>query len=466
MNTMITQTVTTEALQRLSAKQAWRYRSLPYKEDSNFLYLFVDEAVDRPPIQEELKLIIGKPIDFTPVSSQEISSALSKYYRGNSSNVSIGKLDSFFKDIVLESLSVRASDIHLEALADKGRVRLRIDGSLVERYEIPKERYGAIVNQIKVKAALDISQKRLPQDGRIAFKDNGEEKCDVRVSILPTLHGEKVVMRLLNRSAIDLSLESLGFEKQQLTIFRKGLAAKTGLVLVSGPTGSGKTTTLYAAMKSLNLSDRNLLTIEDPVEYTLRGINQVQLHEDIGLTFPEAMRAFLRQDPNVLMVGEIRDAETAEMAIRLSLTGHLVLSTIHTNSAWGIVTRLKDMGIEPFLIAETLRVAVAQRLVRRLCKECASSTDVSSLHALNVDLGKLSTVLAPVGCPSCQYTGYKGRVAVHETIEIGTEESDAIRTEGNRPSRLGQATMRSRILNLLEKGTTSIEEATPWLLDI
>ena len=264
---------------------------------------------------------------------------------------------------ILEAHEYHSSDIHFEQMRHRALIRFRVDGRLIERYEIPTDRYPELVNQIKIKANLDIAEKRLPQDGRIPFSLD-KISFDLRISTLPTLHGEKVVIRLLSRNDESISLDGLGLTAAQLEIFSKAIQKPNGLVLISGPTGSGKTTTLYAALKELNKPDRNILTIEDPVEYTLRGINQVQLKESIGLTYPAALRTFLRQDPDIIMVGEIRDGETASMALRASLTGHLVLSTLHTNSAWGIIARLLDLDIPPFLVADTLNIAVAQRLLR------------------------------------------------------------------------------------------------------
>lgn len=457
----------TGAVQRLSAKQAWHYRSLPFKEEDNHLHVYVDQEGTSTSAQEELALVLGAPLKFVPVDSAEITSALAQYYRATTQSARIERVDTFFDELLAEALHLNASDIHLEVLEKRGRVRLRIDGALAERYEVPLGRYSAIVNQVKVRAGLDISQKRLPQDGRITYDGGpGEAGCDVRVSVLPTLFGEKVVLRLLNRDAITLELPKLGMVPVQLQAFREGLASKTGLVFVSGPTGSGKTTSLYAGLSELNGVERNLVTIEDPIEYTLDGVNQVQLHETIGLTFPEAMRAFLRQDPNVLMVGEVRDVETATMAVRLSLTGHLVLSTIHTNSAWGIVTRLTDMGVEPYLLADTLRVAVAQRLVRRLCPSCKVEKAVVDLPTREVELLKRipKKVSVPLGCASCQFTGYKGRIAVHEVIKIDEAAAKAIRERRAHNEIPPGGTLSDRLSDLVWDGVTSLREVVPWLL--
>ena len=287
----------------------------------------------------------------------------------NSAALQLHNADDFLVNLIREAKNLKSSDIHVESYEHKCRVRIRIDGMMVERYILKREDYPALINKIKILANLDIAEKRLPQDGRINF-NQPDQQFDIRVSVLPTLFGEKVVLRLLNSDAADIDLNGLGFSDFDLDNYLQGVRKPNGILLISGPTGSGKTTTLYATLKVLNKETRNVLTIEDPVEYTLEGINQVQLKESIGLNFAAALRAFLRQDPDVIMVGEIRDTETANMAIRAALTGHLVLSTIHTNSAWGTVSRLIDMGVPPFLVASTLNTTAAQRLIRLLCPHC------------------------------------------------------------------------------------------------
>ena len=261
-----------------------------------------------------------------------------------------------------------------------------------------------MINKIKILSNLDITEKRLPQDGRINYQ-YGDQKFDIRVSVCPTLYGEKAVLRLLNNDASNIDIRNLGIHEKGLDTYLKGVHKPNGIILISGPTGSGKTTTLYATLKELNSIDRNITTIEDPIEYTLDGINQVQLKEDIGLTFSSALRSFLRQDPDIIMLGEIRDGETAQMAIRASLTGHLVLSTIHTNSAWGIISRLIDMGVPRFLIANTLNLAVAQRLVRKLCEHCKKTVPVSEVNGASEVADDVPELAIPVGCDHCHFTG-------------------------------------------------------------
>lgn len=328
--------------------------------------------------------------------------------------------------IITKALEAKASDIHLEPM-DRGlKVRFRIDGVLHEAETLPEEVKEAIAARVKVMASLNIAERRLPQDGRVRLSVNGRE-TDFRVATSPTICGESVVMRILDSREISLDLAELGFNPTSQAIFREALTRPHGIVLVTGPTGSGKTTTLYAALKELNLPGRKILTIEDPIEYTLPGINQVQVKPQIGLDFASALRAFLRQDPDVMMVGEIRDVETARVAIQASLTGHLILATVHANRAAGVVTRLLDMGIEPYLLTSTLSLVIAQRLVRNICKACAHDGDETSAMEPSsspaVALG--DQLLAPgAGCSRCHFTGFSGRSAILELMPV----TAAIRT--------------------------------------
>jgi type II secretory ATPase GspE/PulE/Tfp pilus assembly ATPase PilB-like protein len=366
--------------------------------------------------------------------------------------------------LIFEAKSIGSSDIHFEVYEEDARIRFRVDGLLIEKYKIPGDNYLELINKIKIEANLDITEKRLPQDGRINYED-----FDIRVSILPTLHGEKVVMRLLGKDTSHLSLEDVGFEPDQYQIYLESIKQANGIVLISGPTGSGKTTTLYATLKLLNDNKRNIVTVEDPIEYTLRGINQVQLKEDIGLGFTSALRSFLRQDPDIIMLGEIRDAETAKMAIRASLTGHLVLSTIHTNSAIGTISRLIDMGVPAFYIAETLNASIAQRLLRKLCNSCKEQTN---LNTKDFPMGykmpePIDTYYRAVGCPECFYTGYKGRVAIYEIIPINNEIVSVIKEH---PQNIKDninykyQSLSRKAFDLLANGTTSIEEIYSLLI--
>jgi type IV pilus assembly protein PilB len=364
--------------------------------------------------------------------------------------------------IIRQAIDEHASDIHIEPFRNKIRLRYRIDGKL---YEIPppaKHIHVAIVSRIKILAKLDIAEKRLPQDG--TFMVHIENRLiDLRVSVIPTIYGEKVVMRVLDRSRISLDFSSLGFELRQLEEFRKALGAPYGLIFLTGPTGSGKTTTLYAALNEIKDPTKNIITVEDPVEYRLDGINQVQVKPDIGLTFASALRAFLRQDPNIILVGEVRDMETAEICCRSALTGHLVLSTLHTNDAPSAVTRLIDIGIEPYLLMPSLLLIVAQRLVRLLCQECKEAHEPSREEKedfkINADL-----IYRAKGCPRCNNFGYKGRIPIMEILVVNSKIRQLIGIRSS-PDEIRKAAIEAGMETLLQsgirkvvKGLTSLEE--------
>ena len=319
--------------------------------------------------------------------------------------------------LIAEAVRLGASDIHIEPYETTLVIRVRVDGVLREVLTLQSRLAPLIVSRVKVMARLDIAEKRLPQDGRISLSLGGRS-LDVRVSTLPARAGERLVMRILDKEQAGLGLKDLGMGPETLEAFAAALREPNGIVLVTGPTGSGKTTTLYAGLQRLNDQTRNILTIEDPVEYGIDGIGQTQVNTKVGMTFAAGLRAILRQDPDVVMVGEIRDAETAQIAVQASLTGHLVLSTVHTNDAAGAVTRLRDMGVEPFLLASTLRLVVAQRLVRRLCEDCRSeeAADPATLRLLKLPKG--SRVWRAHGCAACAQTGYVGRVGLYETVRI------------------------------------------------
>ena len=418
-------------------------------------------------------MLLGANIKLESTPLEEVTYLLNKHYRLMRSNEAgvkhfTKKADDFLDTLIEEAKQLSSSDIHIEAYEAEGRVRVRIDGKLIERYLIAKDQYPSLINKVKIKARLDIAEKRLPQDGRIEYNSNGI-KVDIRVSVLPTLHGEKVVMRLLNNDSTDINIEKLGFKQEELKRYLEGIKQPNGILLISGPTGSGKTTTLYATLKILNQKDTNVVTIEDPIEYTLEGINQVQLKEDIGLNFTKALKTFLRQDPDVIMLGEIRDADTANMAIRAALTGHLVLSTIHTNSAWGTVTRLIDMGVPPFLIASTLNTSVAQRLVRKLCSHCKKEGELNSADLPRTYKAPyvLPKVFEPVGCDQCYHTGYSGRLAVYEVIPFDNELAEAVK-RGDFEIRelLKERNIKSLADNAFEvlaQGITSVSEVYPIL---
>ncbi|MBU1766949.1 MAG: Flp pilus assembly complex ATPase component TadA [Candidatus Omnitrophica bacterium] len=336
----------------------------------------------------------------------------------------------YVNSILLKAIEERASDIHLEAAETEVFVRNRVYGVLRNLPPPPKKTYPAIVSRIKIISNLDIAERRLPQDGRTKAKI-GSKEVDIRVSIIPTIYGEKVVMRLLDKTTMLMGLEELGFDKSELEKFKDAVSSPYGMVLLTGPTGSGKSTTLYGALNYINSPEKNIITVEDPVEYELRGINQIQVRAHIGLTFASCLRTILRQDPDVIMVGEIRDKETAEISIQSALTGHMVFSTLHTNDAVSVITRLAYMGIEPFLISSALRLSIAQRLVRRICPKCKVPEKISEevLKRIAEDVnvkGKDVTFYKGEGCPDCNNKGYRGRVGLYELFQITPEVRKAI----------------------------------------
>lgn len=453
----------------ITAEQAWHYRILPKENTTAGISFYIDEAIFTPLLLDELNLLLGKEVTLNKWDSSQISQLLEEHYPLNLVDTRLqnrfynGNADDFLNNLIAESRNLNSSDIHIETYEEKCRVRIRIDGMLVQRYLLERQQYPMLINKIKILANLDIAEKRLPQDGRIFFVHK-HQKFDIRVSVLPTLHGEKIVLRLLSNDATNIDLATLGFSENDMRNYLDGIKKPHGLLLISGPTGSGKTTTLYATLKLLNKDTHNILTIEDPIEYTLEGINQVQLKESIGFTFGAALRNFLRQDPNILMVGEIRDPDTANMAIRAALTGHLVLSTIHTNSAWGTISRLIDMGIPPFLVANTLNTTVAQRLLRLLCPHCKLQQDFDpSLYPLRYKPPRdIHRHYVANGCSECFNTGYKGRKAVYEVIPIDNELGDLIKSAHADISQLLHdrkiKSLSENAFELFETGTTSLDE--------
>jgi type IV pilus assembly protein PilB len=369
--------------------------------------------------------------------------------------------------VLVDAIRKGASDIHLEPYEKSLRVRYRIDGVLYEIMRPPLKLKNAIVSRLKIMSRLDIAERRLPQDGRIKLKTKGRE-MDFRVSVLPTLFGEKVVLRLLDKSSLQLDMTKLGFEERQLKDFQEAIHRPFGMVLVTGPTGSGKTTTLYSALCELNKTTDNISTAEDPVEYNLPGINQVQIHEAIGLTFATALRAFLRQDPDIIMVGEIRDFETAEIGIKAALTGHMVLSTLHTNDAPSTVSRLLNMGVEPFLVASAVNLMLAQRLARRVCNDCKQEIKVPKETLLDLgvseeEVGSFASYKG-AGCSTCNQTGYKGRIALYEVMPLYDEIKELVLVGASTAElkreamRLGAITLRQAGINKLKQGITTVEE--------
>ncbi|KFE59551.1 type IV-A pilus assembly ATPase PilB [Hyalangium minutum] len=447
---------------------------------------------------DDLKFLTGYNIESVVASEISIREAIERYYaeKGPSLDAIVGEMadedievsqaeDENIEEmakaaddapvvklvnlILMDAIKKGASDIHVEPYEKDFRVRFRIDGSLYEVMRPPMKLRNAITSRLKIMASLDISERRLPQDGRIKIKMGGGKEMDFRVSVCPTLFGEKVVMRLLDKSNLQLDMTKLGFDPQPLAWFKEAIERPYGMVLVTGPTGSGKTTTLYSALSSLNQIDTNISTAEDPVEFNFAGINQVQMHEDIGLNFAAALRSFLRQDPDIIMIGEIRDFETGEIAVKAALTGHMVLSTLHTNDAPGTVSRLLNMGIEPFLVVASLNLILAQRLCRRLCKDCkrpAQDVDEKALIDAGVPPEKIGafTMYEKVGCRECNDRGYRGRVAVYEVMPFwdGLKElviNGASTNELKQEAiRLGMSSLRMSALAKMMDGVTTLEE--------
>ena len=369
--------------------------------------------------------------------------------------------------ILSEAVSLGASDIHFEVFSDGFKVRARVDGVIRDLANPPEDLFSPLISRIKVLANLDVAETRVPQDGRIQMKINGRD-IDFRVSTLPTITGESVVLRILDRSAIDVNLTDLGIWEEDLHLYQSLLSFPNGMVLVTGPTGSGKTTTLYAFLKELNTVDKKIITVEDPVEYDLPGTVQIPINAKIGLDFALVLRTILRQDPDIIMVGEIRDKETAEMSIHAALTGHLVFSTLHTNNAPGAITRLIDMGIEPYLITATLRAVIAQRLVRKICPNC-----IDTYHPTQIEIEAFNLSDSDIregkffkgrGCEECGGSGYKGRIGIFEFLGIGAELRplilDRVSTEGlwRKAKELGMVSLREDGLRKVKMGLTTLEE--------
>ncbi|NQZ99923.1 MAG: type IV-A pilus assembly ATPase PilB [Myxococcales bacterium] len=447
---------------------------------------------------DDIKFLTGYNIQAVVAAEEAIRRAIDKYYDQSTSledvmgdfddsdidlvqddeDVDIGELAKASEDapvvklvnlILTDAVRKSASDIHIEPYEKSFRCRYRIDGVLYEAMKPPMKLKNAIVSRIKIMSELDIAERRLPQDGRIKLKMGRGKEMDFRVSALPTLYGEKIVLRLLDKSNLQLDMTKLGFEEPQLAEFKDSIHQPFGMVLVTGPTGSGKTTTLYSGLWELNKTTENLSTAEDPVEFNLTGINQVQMHDEIGLNFAAALRSFLRQDPDIIMVGEIRDFETAEIAVKAALTGHMVLSTLHTNDAPSTINRLLNMGIEPFLVSSSVNCIVAQRLSRKICEECKERDDEVTAEALieaglAEDRARATIAMKGAGCRSCSDTGFKGRIAIYEVMVLREELKEfvlngASSLELKREAiRLGMQTLRQSALNKLTEGTTTLGE--------
>ncbi len=488
-----------EVLKLLPKEVVARHQVIPVNRTGNTLIVAMADPSNIYAV-DDLKFITGFKIDVVVASEQAIAESIEKYYTAQVSfdevmidfveedeefefdadveeDINVLDLEKSAGDapvvklvnlVLLDAIRKGASDIHVEPYEKQLRIRYRIDGVLYEVMKPPVKLKHAITSRLKIMSSLDIAERRLPQDGRIKMKMGRGKVMDFRVSVLPTLWGEKVVLRLLDQSNLQLDMTKLGFEEKVLADFKEAVHKPYGMILITGPTGSGKTTTLYSTLSELNKSTTNICTAEDPVEYNLFGINQVQMHDDIGLNFASSLRSFLRQDPDIVMVGEIRDFETAEIAVKAALTGHLVLSTLHTNDAPSSVSRMLNMGIEPFLVASSVNLIGAQRLVRKICQDCKEVVEVP--EQVLIDLGvppegcEEFQVMRAAGCRTCNNTGYKGRIAVYE-IMVMTDElcefvlNGASTLELKREAiRQGMKTLRMSALSKLREGFTSMEE--------
>lgn len=465
---MSTYTFDYRLLSQLNAQQAHQLRVIPIAQtDSGWRLLAEKEAQNRIP---RLQMMLGGKIDIQACDSETLDKLLHEHYpqsvqkkrSAKQSKPKEGESEAvkLVEKCLYEAADMGASDIHFECYQHQARVRFRWEGQMLEKYEVPLAAYKAVVSRIKILAELDISERRLPQDGRIHLsRESGD--IDIRVSTMPAKYGEKCVLRLLSRSAKQLDINNLNWSKTERAAYTQAINSPNGLILITGPTGSGKTTTLYATLNQLNQPNHNLVTIEDPIEYNLDGINQVQLKAEIGLDFERALRAFLRQDPDIIMVGEIRDTPTAQIAIRAALTGHLVFSTLHTNNAWDAIVRLIDMGIAPYLLASSLRMVVAQRLVRKLCVHCRCKTQKIVDPHWQKQFG-IITHYEAVGCQECHYTGFRGREAVFELLPIDAELNLAIKNGEGLPQHYLQThhlkSLPENLINLVQDGVSTIAE--------
>jgi len=482
-----------DAIRSISDELAKKHNILPIRIDGNRLYVAMSEPKNFQAI-DDVRISAKKTVVPLLADASAISRMVEKYYVRQRSSRALDDLKNEYKNtskdaapdvrkmadsaenevsgapavrltnsILNESVTISASDIHLEPFGDAVRVRFRVDGRLVENMSIPTDLYSSVSTRVKIMAGMDIAEKRLPQDGRIEMTIGGSA-YDFRVSSLPTVFGEKIEIRKLDRSNFTFDRGMLAFTERENKIIDSVLKAPRGIVLVTGPTGSGKTTTIYSLLSELNRVDKNIVTIEDPVEYMMRGVNQVQVNAKAGLTFAGGLRSILRQDPDIIMVGEIRDEETAEIAVRAAITGHLVLSTLHTNDAPGSITRLLDMGVQPYLLSESVTCVIAQRLVRRLCGHCKAGreTDASEMEMLRLD--RPAPVYDHAGCNHCGMTGYRGRLAIHETLYIDGDVKNAIeQMKGAERIReiaagAGMTTLYDNCRALALEGVTSIQE--------
>lgn len=471
----------------ISEDLARRHILIPVSRKANRLMVAMSDPLNIFAI-DDIKIATGLEVEPIISTKKDILNAIDEYYGkqsaekaiedfkkqyqvGNIENLDEEILDEInnapvvrlVNSIIKQAVKSKASDIHIEPFENKIRVRFRIDGDLQEIMTPAKSTHSAIVTRIKIMGKMNIAEKRLPQDGRVETNIDGRE-IDLRISILPTVHGEKIVIRLLDRSSFLLSRSQLGFTTHNMELLNTIIKNPNGIILVTGPTGSGKTTTLYTLLRELNRVDRNIITVEDPVEYRLNGINQVAVNVKAGLTFANALRSILRQDPDIIMIGEIRDAETAQIAVRAAITGHLVLSTMHTNDTASTVTRLIDMGIQPYLVSSSVVGIIAQRLVRKICSDCKEKYVATEAEKNILRMDKDIELYRGKGCSYCNNTGYRGRTSIHEIMPIGKElriqidSRESIDVLRGTAMRNGTSSLRENCEELVLKGITTMEE--------
>lgn len=466
---------------QLPADIARRYKTVPVSEHEGSLLLAVGDPMDFETL-DSLGFVLRRPVEFVCAVPEQIAEKISHIYprelegyglaaaaeEGADEGGDDAPIIRLVSSMLVEAQNNRASDIHIEPLEKTLRVRFRIDGNLQEVQSPPKKLQGSIISRLKIMTgSMSIAEKRVPQDGRIQMKV-GNNAVDLRVSTIPTVHGESIVMRILDKSSLLLGLPELGFLSDDQALFERLVKLPDGIILVTGPTGSGKTTTLYACLNYMNRPDRKIITVEEPVEYQMAGINQVQVNSEIGMTFPAALRSMLRQAPNIIMVGEIRDQETAQIAINASLTGHLVLSTLHTNDAPSAIARLVDIGVQPFLVSSAIRAVMAQRLVRKLCPDCKQPTSLTEYESasLHLDSSQLAraTPMRPVGCEKCRGKGFRGRMGIFEIFVVDDEMRQMINRSAttlqlrHRTRELGMRTLREDGVRKVLAGLTTAEE--------
>lgn len=471
-------------LQLVPDEVAGKYGVIPVGMDNGRLVLAVADPMDFQALDSLPHIISSFPLEFVAAQKSQIDQMLIDLYNYNPAGSeeasdagvvpgeeitdSDAPIIRLVQEMLSEAVTNRASDIHVEPLEKRLRIRYRIDGVLQEVASHPKHLHAPILARLKIMTgSMSIDERRVPQDGRIQTRVAGKE-IDLRVSTVPTNHGESVVMRILDRSSILLGLGDLGFFSDDLQNFTELLQLPDGIILVTGPTGSGKTTTLYACLNTVNRPDRKIITVEDPVEYQLPGINQVPVRDDVGMTFAAALRAMLRQAPNIIMIGEIRDPETAQIAINASLTGHLVFSTLHTNDAPSAVARMGNLGVKPFLVASAVRAMMAQRLVRKLCPECKQPGELSEkeMRVLGLDASRLADakIMSPVGCGKCRHTGFRGRMCIIEIFKVDDQVRHMINEQLSTPQlrrrarELGMRTLREDGIRKVLSGLTSAQE--------